>query len=92
MSQMWFSLNILDIKRLSMEENFIEVQPSQLKKETLMALIESYVLREGTDYGQVEYSLEEKTHMVLKQIKNKKAWIIYDMKSEHCFISSERVI
>ena len=73
------------------QENFIEVEPSQLKKETLMALVESYILREGTDYGEVEYSLEEKTDMVLKQIKNKKAWLIYDLKSEHCFISSEKL-
>ena len=56
-----------------------------------MALVESYILREGTDYGEVEYSLEEKTDMVLKQIKNKKAWLIYDLKSEHCFISSEKL-
>lgn len=71
------------------EPTFVEVQKSDLKEETLRALIESYVLQEGTDYGQVDYSLEEKTHMVLKQIERKKAWIIYDFKSEHCFISSE---
>ena len=73
------------------QENFIEINPSQLKKETLMSLVESYILQEGTDYGEVEYSLEEKTEMVLKQIKNKKAWLIYDLKSEHCFVSSEKL-
>lgn len=71
------------------ENTFIAVEEKNLKKETLEALIESYVLQEGTDYGQVEYSLEEKVKMVLSQIREKKAWIVYDFKSEHCFISSQ---
>ncbi|MGK2959716.1 MAG: YheU family protein [Candidatus Malihini olakiniferum] len=32
----------------------------QLKPDTLQSIIESFVLREGTDYGKQECSLEEK--------------------------------
>ena len=32
----------------------------RLDKETLYNLIESYVLREGTDYGEQEFSIERR--------------------------------
>jgi|GEM_PF-3940548 len=71
------------------ENTFLTIEEKDLKKETLESLIESYVLQEGTDYGLEEYSLEEKVSLVLKQIREKKAWIVYDFKSEECFISSQ---
>ena len=40
----------------------------QLDEITLNNLIEQYILREGTDYGEVEFSLQEKTQQVLLQI------------------------
>ena len=44
----------------------------QLDKDTLYNLIESYVLREGTDYGEVEASIESLlrkcNHCLLKPI------------------------
>lgn len=70
------------------DPDYIEVKKSDLKEETLKNLVEAFVLREGTDYGHTDYSLEEKVQMVIKQIDKKRAWIIYDVKQEHCFISS----
>lgn len=49
----------------------------QLDEATLNNLIEQYILREGTDYGEVEFSLEEKTRQILKQIKNEDIYIMY---------------
>ena len=49
----------------------------QLDEITLNNLIEQYILREGTDYGEVEFSLQEKTQQVLLQIKNEEIHIIY---------------
>ena len=49
----------------------------QLDEITLNNLIEQYILREGTDYGEVEFSLQEKTQQILLQIKNKDIHIIY---------------
>jgi uncharacterized protein YheU (UPF0270 family) len=40
----------------------------ELTPETLTSLIESIVLREGTDYGEVEMSLEEKVFLVKRQL------------------------
>lgn len=49
----------------------------QLNSETLQRLIESYVLREGTDYGDEEVSLADKTQAVLQQIQQGQVLILY---------------
>jgi uncharacterized protein len=49
----------------------------QLDETTLSNLIEQYILREGTDYGEVEFSLQEKTLQILKQVKNEDIYIMY---------------
>jgi uncharacterized protein YheU (UPF0270 family) len=41
-----------------------------LAPETLDSLIESFVLREGTDYGEHECSLEDKVADVKQQLKS----------------------
>lgn len=41
-----------------------------LDPETLDNLIESFVLREGTDYGEQERSLEQKVSDVKRQLKS----------------------
>ncbi|MGP6456122.1 YheU family protein [Enterobacter ludwigii] len=41
-----------------------------LSPETLHNLIESFVLREGTDYGEHERSLEQKVNDVKRQLKS----------------------
>ncbi len=41
-----------------------------LSTETLDNLIESFVLREGTDYGEHERSLEQKVSDVKRQLKS----------------------
>jgi len=41
---------------------------TELEPYTLQNLIESFVLREGTDYGEVEKTLEEKVDDIYKQL------------------------
>ncbi len=40
----------------------------QLEPDTLQSIIESFVLREGTDYGEQERSLEEKVRDIRRQL------------------------
>jgi uncharacterized protein len=47
----------------------IEVPHTELSTELLQAVIESFVLREGTDYGEREFSLEDKVAKVIAQLK-----------------------
>lgn len=51
-----------------------------LDSETLYSLIESFILREGTDYGEAEISLESKSQKIIEQVKNGDVLILY---SEH---------
>lgn len=44
---------------------------------TLTNLIEAFVLREGTDYGDHERSLEEKVADVRRQLKNGEALLVW---------------
>ena len=42
---------------------------SDIPSETLQNLIEAFVLQEGTEYGEVDFSLEQKVNHVLMQLK-----------------------
>jgi uncharacterized protein len=53
-----------------------------LSKEALQGVIEAFILREGTDYGMKEYSLEQKVAHVLEQLKRGTARIVFDPNSE----------
>ena len=44
-------------------------------------MIESFVLREGTDYGEREYSLEQKVAQVRDQLQRGQARILFDPES-----------
>ena len=50
---------------------------NQVNPETLLSIIEAFVLREGTDYGDVECSLEQKVAQVLQQLESGQALLVY---------------
>ena len=56
----------------------IRLAPDDLAPETLRAVIESFVLREGTDYGEHETPLEDKVAQVLIQLQRGEAHITFD--------------
>ena len=60
----------------------IRVAPDDLEPDTLRAVIESFVLREGTDYGEHETSLETKVAQVLRQLRRGEAHITFDPATE----------
>jgi len=60
----------------------IEVPTDALSKEALRALIEEFVTRDGTDYGSVERSLEEKVAAVRAQLARGEVRIVFDPESE----------
>ena len=49
----------------------------ELPTETLENIVESVVLREGTDYGSHEFSLEQKKQHLLNKIHNESAVIVW---------------
>ena len=56
----------------------VEVPHTELAPSTLRAVIESFVLREGTDYGVQDASLDRKVADVMRQLERREAVILYD--------------
>jgi uncharacterized protein len=60
----------------------VVVPYTALAADLLLALIESFVLREGTDYGEKEVPLQQKVARVMSQLKKGEAKIVFDPESE----------
>lgn len=56
----------------------VEVPYHELSADLLHAVVESFVLREGTDYGEKEFSLDEKVAGVIRQLRKGEAKIVFD--------------
>lgn len=60
----------------------VPVPYTELSPEALQGVIESFVLREGTEYGEREFSLSEKRSHVLLQLERGEAQIMFDPQSQ----------
>jgi uncharacterized protein len=67
-------------------EEAIPVPHTELQPETLRAVIESFVLREGTEYGAREFTLGEKVAHVLQQLERGVAQIVFEPDSQSIHI------
>lgn len=70
----------------------IRVAPDDLAPDTLRAVIESFVLREGTDYGLQETSLDDKVAQVLAQVRRGEAHVVFDPPTESVTIVMSRAL
>lgn len=64
----------------------VDLDPAQLSPGALRGLVEEYVTREGTDYGQGDWSLEEKVAQVFRQLECGEARIVFDLEQESASI------
>jgi uncharacterized protein YheU (UPF0270 family) len=60
----------------------IEVPHTLLSPDALRGLVESFVLREGTDYGAHEFTHEQKVAQVMAQLESGDARIVFDPETE----------
>jgi uncharacterized protein YheU (UPF0270 family) len=60
----------------------VDVPYAELEADVLHAVVESYVLREGTDYGEREFSLADKVSHVVRQLKRGEARIVFDPETQ----------
>jgi uncharacterized protein YheU (UPF0270 family) len=56
----------------------------RLSSEALQALIEEFVTRDGTDYGEREVPLETKVSQIRRQLDNGILVIVYDEAEQSC--------
>lgn len=64
----------------------VKIPYDQLSKQALKGIIEEFVTRDGTDYGEAEVPLETKAANLLSQLKTGKAVIVFDQTTETCNI------
>jgi uncharacterized protein len=60
----------------------VAVPHTELTEDVLRAVIESFVLREGTDYGEKEFSLDQKVARVKLQLERGEAQILFDPETD----------
>ncbi|MGH8210805.1 MAG: YheU family protein [Steroidobacteraceae bacterium] len=60
----------------------VVVPYTELSEEALRGVLESFVLREGTEYGDRDFSLDQKVAQVIKQLRRGEARIVFDPDSE----------
>ena len=69
----------------------VAVPYTQLSAEALQGVIESFVLREGTEYGERDFTLAEKRLHVMHQLERGEAQIMFDPQSQsvHIVVTQE---
>ncbi len=69
-------------------EESAEAQPpvvvpfAELSPDTLRSVVEAFVLREGTEYGERDYSLDQKVTHVMRQLERGEADVVFDPNTE----------
>lgn len=60
----------------------IDIPHTELSPDALRGVIEAFVLREGTEYGARDFSLDEKVLQVMRQLERGEAQIVFDPNTE----------
>ena len=68
----------------------MQIPYDQLSADTLTAILEEYASREGTEYGEVDYSLAQKVTMLRKQLERGDVGISFDTQTETCSLINLR--
>lgn len=67
-----------------MSDQALLIPPEQLSADALAGLLEAFVVREGTDYGELEWSFAEKVEQVRQQLQRGDIVIVFDLTTESC--------
>jgi len=67
---------------LPAEQEPIAVPHSELSADALRGVIEAFVLREGTEYGERDVSIDRKVADVLRQLERGEVQIVFDPNTE----------
>lgn len=78
--------------RTEFMEEGVEVPFERVIPETLRNLISEFVTREWADSGDSAATLDDKISQVIRQLKEKRAKVVFDLRTETCnIVVSERV-
>ena len=71
------------------QEEGIEVPYQDINPETLHNMIEEFVSRDGSDWGDSGGSMEDKIKQVLRQFESGKIKVVFDLTSQSANIVSK---
>lgn len=66
------------------EAGVLEIPYKSLSADTLAGILEEFASRDGTDYGEMEYSLSDKVKQVEAQLKDGQLTLLFDPMTESC--------
>ena len=61
----------------------MKVPYTKLSQEALLGVMDAFILREGTDYGHEESTIDQKRSRVLSMLRSGKAEIVFYQESNH---------
>ena len=61
----------------------MKIPYTELSQEALLGVMDAFILREGTDYGHEEISIDQKRSRVLSMLQSGEAEIVFYQESDH---------
>ena len=61
----------------------MKIPHTELSQEALLGVMDAFILREGTDYGHEEISIDQKRSRVLSMLQSGEAEIVFYQESDH---------
>ena len=61
-----------------MADEYLVIPWQQLSEDALLGVMEEFINREGTDYGELEYSLEQKVRQIRRQLEQGRLQLVFD--------------
>ena len=65
-------------------QDYIEVPYQQLSSDALQGIVADFVSRDGTDYGAVELSEQQKMDQLMSALQSGDCVIVFDPQTESC--------
>ena len=61
----------------------MKIPYKELSQEALLGVVDAFILREGTDYGHEEITIDQKRSRVLSMLQSGEAEIVFYQESDH---------
>ena len=61
----------------------MKIPYTELSQEALLGVMDVFILREGTDYGHEEITIDQKRSRVLSMLQSGEAEIVFYQESDH---------
>ena len=61
----------------------MKIPYTELSREALLGVMDAFILREGTDYGHEEITIDQKRSRVLSMLQSGEAEIVFYQESDH---------